>query len=257
MRIVIAEDSVLLRAGLTRMCSPTAGSRSSRPCPTPPSCSRRWPSTSRSWPSSTCGCRPPTPTRASRPPWSSAASTRTSPSWCCPSTSRRATPPTCSPRRAARSATCSRTGWRTCPTSWTRCAGSRRAAPSWTRRSSRAAPGSLGYSDDPMDDLTPREQQVLKLMAEGRSNTGIMETLKVSPSAVEKYVTNIFLKLDLPPTTTDHRRVLAVPQNTSAANPGPASPWKHVERSIDPAPPRRDHDRGQFRLLYGRNCPRS
>src|SRR5499433_1214859 len=64
--------------------------------------------------------------------------------------------------------------------------------------------------DDPMDRLTPREQQVLKLMAEGRSNTGIMETLKVSPSAVEKYVTNIFLKLDLPPTNTDHRRVLAV-----------------------------------------------
>jgi len=64
--------------------------------------------------------------------------------------------------------------------------------------------------DDPLDRLTPREQQVLELMAEGRSNTGIMETLKVSPSAVEKYVTNIFLKLDLPPTTTDHRRVLAV-----------------------------------------------
>ena len=64
--------------------------------------------------------------------------------------------------------------------------------------------------DDPLDRLTPREQQVLQLMAEGRSNTGIMETLKVSPSAVEKYVTNIFLKLDLPPTNTDHRRVLAV-----------------------------------------------
>jgi len=64
--------------------------------------------------------------------------------------------------------------------------------------------------DDPMDRLTPRELQVLKLMAEGRSNAGIMETLKVSPSAVEKYVTNIFLKLDLPPANTDHRRVLAV-----------------------------------------------
>ena len=45
---------------------------------------------------------------------------------------------------------------------------------------------------------------------QGRSNAGIMDTLKVSPSAVEKYVTNIFLKLDLPPTATDHRRVLAV-----------------------------------------------
>ena len=61
-----------------------------------------------------------------------------------------------------------------------------------------------------MDRLTPRELQVLKLMAEGRSNTAIVAALRVSPSAVEKYVTNIFAKLDLPPTTTDHRRVLAV-----------------------------------------------
>ena len=64
--------------------------------------------------------------------------------------------------------------------------------------------------DDPIDRLTPRELHVLRLMAEGRSNGGIVEELKVSPSAVEKYVTNIFLKLDLPPTATDHRRVLAV-----------------------------------------------
>ena len=47
-------------------------------------------------------------------------------------------------------------------------------------------------------------------MAEGRSNNGIVAALKVSPSAVEKYVTNIFAKLDLPAAGTDHRRVLAV-----------------------------------------------
>ena len=64
--------------------------------------------------------------------------------------------------------------------------------------------------DDPIDRLTARELQVLRLMAEGRSNTGIVTVLNVSPSAVEKYVTNIFAKLDLPPTGTDHRRVLAV-----------------------------------------------
>jgi DNA-binding NarL/FixJ family response regulator len=64
--------------------------------------------------------------------------------------------------------------------------------------------------EDPLERLTPRELQVLNLMAEGRSNTGIVEALHVSPSAVEEYVTNIFLKLDLPPTGTDHRRVLAV-----------------------------------------------
>jgi DNA-binding NarL/FixJ family response regulator len=63
---------------------------------------------------------------------------------------------------------------------------------------------------DPIDRLTPRELDVLRLMAEGRSNNGIVEALKVSPSAVEKYVTNILAKLDLPPTDTDHRRVLAV-----------------------------------------------
>jgi DNA-binding NarL/FixJ family response regulator len=63
---------------------------------------------------------------------------------------------------------------------------------------------------DPIDRLTPRELQVLQLMAEGRSNNGIVEALRVSPSAVEKYVSNIFAKLDLPATHTDHRRVLAV-----------------------------------------------
>jgi DNA-binding NarL/FixJ family response regulator len=62
----------------------------------------------------------------------------------------------------------------------------------------------------PCGGLTARELQVLELMAEGRSNAGIMAALKVSPSAVEKYVTNIFLKLDLPAAGSDHRRVLAV-----------------------------------------------
>jgi DNA-binding NarL/FixJ family response regulator len=67
----------------------------------------------------------------------------------------------------------------------------------------------LRRRDDPLDRLTPREHQVLRLMAEGRSNNGIVDALKVSPSAVEKYVSNIFTKLDLPPTTNTHRRVLA------------------------------------------------
>jgi DNA-binding NarL/FixJ family response regulator len=64
--------------------------------------------------------------------------------------------------------------------------------------------------NDPLDRLTPRELEVLRLMAEGRSNNGITAALKVSPSAVEKYVSSIFTKLDLPATHTDHRRVLAV-----------------------------------------------
>ena len=68
----------------------------------------------------------------------------------------------------------------------------------------------IRHHHDPIDRLTPRESHVLRLMAEGRSNTGITQELNVSHSAVEKYVTNIFAKLDLPPTDTDHRRVLAV-----------------------------------------------
>jgi DNA-binding NarL/FixJ family response regulator len=62
----------------------------------------------------------------------------------------------------------------------------------------------------PVDDLSPREREVLELMAEGRSNAGIAEALVLSISAVEKHVASIFHKLRLPPSDTDHRRVLAV-----------------------------------------------
>jgi DNA-binding NarL/FixJ family response regulator len=61
-----------------------------------------------------------------------------------------------------------------------------------------------------LSQLTPREREVLALMAEGRSNAGIAETLVVTESAVEKHVGRIFEKLVLPPADSDHRRVLAV-----------------------------------------------
>jgi DNA-binding NarL/FixJ family response regulator len=64
--------------------------------------------------------------------------------------------------------------------------------------------------DDPLDTLTPRERDVLELMAEGRSNKGIAEQLVVTPHAVEKHVTNIFGKLGVAGGPVDHRRVLAV-----------------------------------------------
>jgi DNA-binding NarL/FixJ family response regulator len=64
--------------------------------------------------------------------------------------------------------------------------------------------------DDPLGELTPREREVLGLMAEGRSNQGIAERLVVTERAVEKHVTSIFSKLNLPAATADHRRVLAV-----------------------------------------------
>jgi len=63
---------------------------------------------------------------------------------------------------------------------------------------------------DPLESLTPREREVLALMAEGRSNTAIARQLVVSEGAVEKHVRNIFTKLDLAPDDELHRRVLAV-----------------------------------------------
>jgi DNA-binding NarL/FixJ family response regulator len=64
--------------------------------------------------------------------------------------------------------------------------------------------------DDPLDDLTPREREVLELMAEGRSNAGIAAQLWVTEGTVEKHVHSVLSKLDLPASRDDHRRVLAV-----------------------------------------------
>jgi DNA-binding NarL/FixJ family response regulator len=64
--------------------------------------------------------------------------------------------------------------------------------------------------DGPLERLTPREREVLSLMAEGRSNAGIAEALVLTVGAVEKHVQSILSKLDLPQSTGDHRRVLAV-----------------------------------------------
>jgi len=63
---------------------------------------------------------------------------------------------------------------------------------------------------EPLAQLTPREREVLGLMAEGRSNTGIAQQLVISDGAVEKHITSILTKLDLPVSDTEHRRVLAV-----------------------------------------------
>jgi DNA-binding NarL/FixJ family response regulator len=72
--------------------------------------------------------------------------------------------------------------------------------------------------DDPLEALTPREREVLGLMAEGRSNSAIAEELVVTERAVEKHVTSIFGKLDLAPTQQDHRRVLAVLRYVGASS---------------------------------------
>ena len=66
------------------------------------------------------------------------------------------------------------------------------------------------HVDDPLDVITPREREVLALMAEGRSNAGIARELWVTVGTVEKHVHSILMKLSLPETQDDHRRVLAV-----------------------------------------------
>jgi DNA-binding NarL/FixJ family response regulator len=68
----------------------------------------------------------------------------------------------------------------------------------------------LGRRRDPLTRLTPREREVLALMAEGRSNAAIARALVVTEAAVAKHIANILLKLDLPPDSDDHRRVRAV-----------------------------------------------
>jgi DNA-binding NarL/FixJ family response regulator len=70
---------------------------------------------------------------------------------------------------------------------------------------------------DPLDSLTPREREVLSLMAQGLSNLAVAESLVISAGAVEKHISSIFTKLDLPPSEHEHRRVLAVLRYVSEA----------------------------------------
>ena len=87
----------------------------------------------------------------------------------------------------------------------------RRVADGGTALDPEAVTQLLGGRDGgPLDELTPREREVLGLMAEGRSNAAIAAAMVVTDGAVEKHVTSIFMKLGLPPSEHDHRRVLAV-----------------------------------------------
>jgi len=88
----------------------------------------------------------------------------------------------------------------------------RRVAEGGTAMDPEAVAQLLGgrSEDSVLDELTPREREVLGLMAEGRTNHAIADRLVVTEGAVEKHVSNIFGKLGLPPSDADHRRVLAV-----------------------------------------------
>ena len=153
---------------------------------------------------------PPTHTdEGVRAACSCAGTIRGSGCWCSRSTWRSSTRPSCWPGAAAASAICSRTGSPRCASSWTRWSGWRSGG---TALDPEVVAQLLGRSrkQDVLAGLTPREREVLGLMAEGRTNSAIARQLVVSDGAVEKHVSNIFLKLGLSPSDGDHRRVLAV-----------------------------------------------
>ncbi|WP_347349788.1 response regulator transcription factor [Nigerium sp.] len=96
---------------------------------------------------------------------------------------------------------------------------------------------------DVLDRLSPRERQVLGLMAEGRSNASIAGVLVITESSVEKHVSSVFTKLGLPPEESGNRRVMAVltylghPTSTGPGQPAPTTPSTH------PTHPLRPHER--------------
>ncbi len=210
MRVVIADDSVLLREGVVRLLEESGfevvapvGHRGR------PAASRR-PCTSRTWRSSTSACRRPTPTKGLR----------------AASEIRERYPETgvlvlsqYVEAGYAMELLAGERGRRRLPAQGPRLrpggvrrrrrAASATAARRSTRRSS-ASSSAAGAQHDPLDELTPREREVLELMAEGRSNQAIAERMFVTLRAVEKHVTSIFTKLGLPASADDHRRVLAV-----------------------------------------------
>src|SRR3954453_8127111 len=86
----------------------------------------------------------------------------------------------------------------------------------------------------PLEQLTPRERDVLAAMAEGKSNQGIAEALVVTEAAVERHVTGIFQKLGLGPTATEHRRGRAVlAYLKDPPRPGPTRERSAIDRSAD------------------------
>ena len=140
----------------------------------------------------------------------SASAGRRSASSSSPSTSTRATRSSCSRPAPTASATCSRSA---SPTSTSSPSSVNRVGTGGSVLDPAVVSELVGrrrQGDNPLEQLTDREREVLALMAEGRSNRAIAERLFVTDHTVEKHVKNIFGSLNLPPSPDDHRRVLAV-----------------------------------------------
>ena len=208
-RVVLADDSVLLREGVARLLEEAGFDVVAPVGHRRRSASPRLDAQARRRRSSTSGCRRPTPTRGSARRRRSAWATPVSASSFSRSTSSRRTRWPFWSRAPRASATCSRTASRTSSEFGTAV---RRVADGGSALDPAVVSELVGRKrrDDPLDQLTAREREVLELMAEGRSNQAIAERLFVTLRAVEKHVTSIFTKLGLPASTDDHRRVLAV-----------------------------------------------
>jgi DNA-binding NarL/FixJ family response regulator len=209
MRVVLADDQMLLRAGVARLLE-DAGMEVVAQAGDAEDLLRKVGATSPTWRSSTSACRRRTPTRACAPP-ATIRERHPGVGVLVLSGSRRGGLRDGALRRRRRRARLPAQGPRRRPRPLRR-----ERAPRRGRAARRSIPRSSGACsgrrrrEDPLEALTPREREVLGLMAEGRSNRGIAEQLVVSERAVEKHVTSIFTKLGLAPAAEDHRRVLAV-----------------------------------------------
>ena len=197
MRVLIAEDSLLLRAG------PAAAARRPRLRGRGRRAGRRGAAGGRRGAPpgrlrrSTSACRRRTPTRACAPRWSSASAIRTWPSSCSRRSSRSATPPRLLQRDARGVGYLLKDRVADVSTFVERL---REVAAGGTAIDPEVVAQLLGRRrGDRLSGLTPRELEVLGLMAEGRSNVAIATALGVGEGAVEKHVKNVFAKLELPP----------------------------------------------------------
>ena len=221
MRVVIAEDQVLLREGLARLFA-TAGTRWSPPGDAD-GLTARWSASTRP-DLAVLDVRMP-PTFTDEGARAAAEIKRAHPASACscsPSTSR---PPTWwSWWRSAASATCSRTVCWTSTSSSTPPSGSADGGSALDPAGGRDACWAPAAATTRSRSSPTREREVLGLMAEGLTNTGIAKRLYLSERTVEAHVRHVLLKLSIPDTEDGHRRVLAVLAHVSATQLRPSAP---------------------------------